>query len=167
MKKQNHFEVVWRIDGIYDVSPLNAVREAIKFLSCDLNDYEYEVKNLDDQTACIVDMRYKEKKITEIPSTSIKKFTDLDIVEVAQISAVMSDTVLKPLYLLVSELGNGYMECISIIGGWAIEFHLITQKCSEWDDYQQMFPGFDCWDDLVMDWVGKKMEAYKKAVWMA
>jgi hypothetical protein len=91
---------------------------------------------------------------------------DLALMEVAQISAVISDTTMKPLYELVTETGNGYMECISIIGGWAVEFYQQTKDCSDWEKYLEIFPGYDCWDDLVMGWASIKLQAYKKAIWM-
>lgn len=76
--------------------------------------------------------------------------------EIALISIVMGDCILKKLY----DVTKYYIDTIDIISDWAIEFYEEHQSLNikDWGDFLDE-TGHLCWDDYVMF---KAEEKFKK-----
>ena len=82
--------------------------------------------------------------------------------EVALISIIISDNIMKPLYDL-SQIG--YMACIDLIKDWSIEFVNMYAHVEEWEEFcntQQIYKNIMCWDDFVIAYAHEKLTNYGK-----
>lgn len=66
--------------------------------------------------------------------------------EIALISIVMGDCVLKRLY----DVEGWYIPTIDIISDWAIEFYDEHKNIKDWEDFFSKESKVLCWDDYVM-----------------
>ena len=92
--------------------------------------------------------------------------------EIAMVAAIIGDTITKRLYPEVQKRDHGYIETISIIGQWAIEF-ATKHRNTNWEDVLVSDEGMKplskkvkeiiCWDDAVIDFAEFKLTEYKKS----
>ena len=85
--------------------------------------------------------------------------------EIAMISAIMSDHITKKLYKKIQEGGNGYMATVETIAIWAVEFYN-KHKETDWEEVlntdNEMKPlskqikSIIWWDDAVFDYAHYK-----------
>lgn len=113
-------------------------------------------------------LTYKKKQTTmNTPKTEFGNFT---FHEVAMVSAIISDHILKDLYPEVQKRGNGYVFAVDMLANWAIEFAEKHTKTS-WEKVLEegMQPlskemkEIICWDDAVIDFACYKLEQYKNS----
>lgn len=89
--------------------------------------------------------------------------------EVAMTSAIMGDCITKKLYKLMQSNGCGYVDTMSVIADWAIEFEKKHRK-TKWENVLQneMKPlskemkSIICWDDAVYDFAYYKLSLLKR-----
>ena len=99
-----------------------------------------------------------------------KEYGNFTFKEVAMISAIMGDTIMKKLYPEVQKRGNGYMVTADLISDWAVEFAKKHEK-TFWETILEegMKPLSDkmksiiCWDDAVIDFAEFKLTEYKNS----
>ena len=95
------------------------------------------------------------------------------IKEVAMVSAIMSDAILKELHKELQDFHQqGYIGAIVTISDWAAEFEKKHRE-TNWEDVlmnNSLKPLSEhlakheiiCWDDAVMDFAHFKFEQFKK-----
>lgn len=100
---------------------------------------------------------------------SKKEYGNFTFKEVAMVSAIISDTIMKKLYKEVQKRGSGYMVAADYISDWAVEFAEKHEKTS-WEKVLEkgMKPlsksvkSIMCWDDAVIDFAFYKFEIFKQ-----
>ena len=94
-------------------------------------------------------------------------------IEIAAISAIISDVIFKKAYELFNN-GNmgGYIFTAYEIAAWAVEFDKMHRK-TDWEDvlekgYKKLSEHFTqnviCWDDAIMDFAHHKYEQEEKRI---
>ena len=92
------------------------------------------------------------------------------ITEIAQISAIIADNILKELY----EYNNshsigGYIYTTEEIATWAVDFYYQTSSI-DWEDREELIVQINnsntilkgyCWDDFIIEFARKKLELWK------
>jgi len=101
-----------------------------------------------------VEKLYPDPPAPEISEHDMPKYSEVDMIDIGQIAAIMADTVLAK---MAEKNDLGYMSNTSTIAGWARDFFEETRG-KTWDDLQDEYPDLDCWDDVVMHWVGDKCD---------
>ncbi len=87
-----------------------------------------------------------------------------EILEIAQISAILSENYTTLLY---NKLGNGYIDTTSRIAEWAYEFYLKHKK-TNWEEVLEHPESFGftkdcyCWDDAIIFFGKEKLNSYDK-----
>ena len=89
--------------------------------------------------------------------------------EIAMVAAIMGDCITKKLYKLMQSNGCGYVDTMSVIADWAIEFERKHRK-TKWEDVMDgdMTPlskemkSIICWDDAVYDFAHYKFSLLKR-----
>jgi len=99
----------------------------------------------------------------------MKEYGNFTFKEVAMVSAIISDTIMKRLYKEVQKRGSGYMVTADYISDWAVEFAKTHEKTS-WEKVlekgmkplSKVVKSIMCWDDAVIDFAEHKLNEFKK-----
>lgn len=94
-------------------------------------------------------------------------------IEIAAISAIISDVIFKKAYELFNN-GNmgGYVYTAYELAAWAVEFDKMHRK-TDWEEvlekgYKKLSEHFTqnviCWDDAIMDFAHYKYEQEEKRI---